>query len=67
MCAWIRQTMIEVTDIEDCNVGDEVTIFGRNGSSFQSVDAIARLIGTINYEVVCLIGRRVPRIYVQSK
>lgn len=61
------QSMIEVTDIEGCHVGDEVTIFGYNGSSFQSVDEIARLIGTINYEVVCLIGKRVPRIYVKSQ
>lgn len=61
------QSMIEVTDIKDCRVGDEVTIFGYNGSSFQSVDEIARLIGTINYEVVCLIGKRVPRIYIKSQ
>lgn len=61
------QTMIDVTDIEGCSAGDEVTIFGHNGSSFQSVDEIARLMGTINYEVVCLIGKRVPRTYVKSQ
>jgi alanine racemase len=57
------QTMINVTDLENCLVGDIVTIFGDNHSSFQSVDQIAELMGTINYEVVCLIGKRVPRIY----
>ncbi|PEZ09216.1 alanine racemase [Bacillus sp. AFS018417] len=61
------QTMIDVTDIDGCSTDDEVTIFGHNGSSFQSVDEIAKLMGTINYEVVCLIGKRVPRIYVKSQ
>jgi alanine racemase len=61
------QTMIDVTDLENCSVGDEVTIFGHSYSSFQSVDQIAELMGTINYEVVCLIGKRVPRVYVNKK
>ncbi|QIZ06995.1 alanine racemase [Priestia megaterium] len=57
------QTMIDITDIQNCSVGDVVTIFGESCSSFQSVDEIAHLMGTINYEVVCLIGKRVPRVY----
>ncbi|WP_066251811.1 alanine racemase [Neobacillus drentensis] len=57
------QTMIDITDIQNCSVGDVVTIFGESRSSFQSVDQIAHLMGTINYEVVCLIGKRVPRVY----
>lgn len=60
------QTMIDITDLPDCTPGDEVVIFGENQSSFQSVDEIAELMGTINYEVVCLIGRRVPRVYVDT-
>ncbi|MEH7159081.1 alanine racemase [Neobacillus drentensis] len=58
------QTMIDVTDLNSCKSGDIVTIFGHNSSSFQSVDQIAELMGTINYEVVCLIGKRVPRGYI---
>jgi alanine racemase len=58
------QTMIDATDLENCSVGDEVTIFGQSRSTFQSVDQLAALMGTINYEVVCLIGKRVPRVYV---
>jgi alanine racemase len=58
------QTMIDVTDIENCHPGDEVTIFGYNKSSFQSVDDVANWMGTINYETVCLIGKRVPRVYL---
>ncbi len=61
------QTMIEVSDIVGCTQGDVVTIFGGEGDSFQSVDEIANLMGTINYEVVCLIGKRVPRVYVKSE
>ncbi|NHC39938.1 alanine racemase [Bacillus sp. MM2020_1] len=57
------QTMIDITDISNCSVGDVVTIFGESCSSFQKVDEIAHLMGTINYEVVCLIGKRVPRVY----
>jgi alanine racemase len=60
------QSMIDITDIPGCTVGDEVVIFGENHSSFQSVDEIAELMGTINYEVVCLIGKRVPRVYVDT-
>ncbi|WP_419955468.1 alanine racemase [Neobacillus niacini] len=57
------QTMIDVTTVPSCQQGDEVVIFGGNDKAFQSVDEIALLMGTINYEVVCLIGKRVPRIY----
>jgi len=41
--------------------GEEVVLFGEN----PPVDEIAGKIGTINYEVVCAVGKRVPRIYVQ--
>jgi alanine racemase len=61
------QTMIDVTGIDRCSVGDEVTIFGDSLSSFQSVDELAMVMGTINYEVVCLIGKRVPRIYTGNE
>ncbi|WML43227.1 alanine racemase [Neobacillus sp. PS3-40] len=60
------QTMIDITDFPHCTLGDEVVIFGENQSSFQSVDDIAELMGTINYEVVCLIGKRVPRVFVDT-
>jgi len=53
--------MIDVTGIKDVRPGEEVVLFGEN----PPVDEIARKIGTINYEVVCAVGKRVPRIYVQ--
>lgn len=50
------QCMIDVTDI-DCQVGDEVCIFGQE----QSADVFAAAAQTINYEVTCIVGKRVPR------
>lgn len=60
------QSMIDITDLPICSLGDEVVIFGESQSSFQYVDDLAELMGTINYEVVCLIGKRVPRVYVDT-
>lgn len=48
----------DVSDIE-CSCGDRVVVFG-NG---QSVDVLASLLGTINYELLCSIKDRVPRSY----
>jgi alanine racemase len=45
------------------HVGDSATIIGREGSERQTAEDLARRIGTINYEVVCGISRRVPRAY----
>lgn len=58
------QILIDVTDVPQAEVGDEVTLYG-GGYDYLSVSEIARKIGTIPYEVLCNIGRRVPRIYVQ--
>ncbi|MCI3922990.1 alanine racemase [Paenibacillus sp. TRM 82003] len=57
------QTMIDVTSIPDASVGDEVVLIGCSGERSIAVDDVADRIGTINYEVVCLVGRRVPRRY----
>lgn len=53
--------MIDVTDI-DCDEGDEVVIFGADGRASEMAD----IIGTINYEIVCGISKRVPRVYADS-
>lgn len=57
------QTMLDVTDVPDVAEGDVVTVFGRDGDAFVSVDEVAALAGTINYEIVCAVSRRVPRCY----
>ncbi len=60
------QCMIDVTEVNNINVGDEVILFGNGISADVSADSIAEKLGTINYEIVCMIGRRVPRIYIKS-
>lgn len=54
------QCMIDVTDVGAIKCGDEVILFGDGG---QNIDELAKIAGTINYECVCLITKRVPRIY----
>jgi alanine racemase len=54
------QCMIDVTEIPGVERGDEVLLFG--GSALPA-DEIASALGTINYEVTCMIGKRVPRVY----
>lgn len=60
------QTMLNVTDIPDVKEGDTVTVFGRDGESFLSVDELAGYNQTINYELVCLVSKRVPRVYFKN-
>ncbi len=60
------QCMIDVSSIDDIEAGDEVTLFGTDGDSTLNVEEIAEKIGTINYEIICMIGRRVPRVYIQN-
>ena len=58
------QFMVDVTDI-DVNVGDKVILMGSDGNISVTADEIASLTGTINYEVVCDISKRVPREVVK--
>ncbi len=58
------QLMLDVSNI-NCNVGDIVTIFGDKAPF--SADILARANDTINYEIVCGIGERVPRAYVRGR
>jgi len=58
------QTMLDVTDIEGVEVGDDVTIFGNQDGEKITAEEIAKKLNTIPYEVYCGISRRVPRIYI---
>jgi alanine racemase len=55
--------MVDVTDIPNVNTRDEVILMGRQGKEQITADEIAEKINSISYEVLCLIGKRVPRIY----
>lgn len=61
------QCMIDVTDLtHEVHVGDEVVLFGNQGGASIQVEEVAADIGTINYEVVCIIGKRIPRVYLKD-
>ncbi len=53
------QLMVDVTRLSDVNVGDEVTILGKDGENEITAEQIANLTNTINYEVVCQFQKRV--------
>ncbi len=59
------QVMIDITGIDGVKTGDEVTVIGDGSGNTLSFDDIAQMTGTINYEVVCLVGKRVPRVYLR--
>ncbi len=56
-------TMVDVTDIPSVQVGDSVTLIGRQGQDAIWADDIAGWTGTIPYEILCAIGPRIPRVY----
>lgn len=60
------QTMLDVTDIENVYEGRQITVFGRDGGAYISVDEVAEKAGLINYEVLCSLSRRVPRVYIKN-
>jgi len=59
-------TMIDVTLVPNVAVGDEVVLMGSQGDQEISTDEMAERLGTINYEITCLVGKRVPRVYING-
>jgi len=58
-------SLLDVTDIPGTDVGDEIMLLGQSeGASITALD-IAQLLDTVPYEILCSIGKRVPRIYVE--
>ncbi len=60
------QMMIDVTGIDDVHPGQTVTLFGEDHGTFLSVEELSQKADTISYETICLIGKRVPRIYLRD-
>jgi len=56
--------MVDVTDLPQVRAGDEVVILGRQGSEAIAVEEMAGHARTIPYEILCCVGKRVPRIYI---
>ncbi len=59
------QMMADITAIPDVCEGDSVIIMGSDGKNTVSCEELAELSGTINYEIVCNVGKRVPRVYIK--
>lgn len=58
------QCMIQLNDLSDVEIGDEVILLGRQMDETISAEEIAERWGTINYEVVCGLSNRLPRVYL---
>lgn len=59
------QFMVDVTDVPDVKLGDEVIVMGSDGKNSITADDIADATGTINYEITCAFGQRLPKVYVK--
>jgi len=61
------QFMVDVTEIGDVSCGDLVTLIGEENGIEITVDEIAALRDTINYEIICQLGKRIPRVYMRDQ
>ena len=59
--------MVDVTDVAGVALGDRVTLMGRDGADEITVDEVAAWAGTVSYEILCGISKRVPRIYTGAR
>ncbi|MCI8782219.1 MAG: alanine racemase [Dorea sp.] len=59
------QFMVDVTEIEGVEFGDLVTLVGRNGEAFVTVELLSELAGKLRYEFICNFGKRVPREFLR--
>lgn len=60
-------TLLDVTDVPGVALDDEVTLFGVAGDKEVPVEDLAKVVGTLSYEVTCGVGERVPRVYSDSR
>ena len=60
------QFMVDVSGIDDVEVGEQVVLVGRDRDEFLSVEEVANLAKSFNYEFVCDVGKRVPRVYYEE-
>ena len=57
---------LDVTHIPECALGDEVVLMGRQGDEYISANEVAAKANTISYEVLCALGKRAPRVFVNK-
>jgi alanine racemase len=63
----MNMMIVDVTDIEGVQKGDEVVLLGRQGSDYLGAEEIARTVGTISYEIVTRIPEHIPRVFADSR
>jgi alanine racemase len=61
------QFMVDVTDIKEVQQGDRVTLLGRDGDSYISVEELSEWSHSFPYELVCTVGKRIPRVYIKLR
>ena len=62
----MEQFMVDITKIPDAKTGDEVTLIGKDGKEFISIEKFGDLSGRFSYEFACDISKRVPRVYIKD-
>ncbi|UQZ83941.1 Alanine racemase [Paenibacillus konkukensis] len=60
------QCMMNVTGLDDIHNGEEVVILGKQGEERITAEDHAAWLGTVNYEITCMISHRVPRVYIRD-
>lgn len=60
------QCMISLHEVAGAKLGDEVVMFGEQEGERLTAEELAAHLGTVNYEIVCMISHRVPRVYVED-
>lgn len=60
------QFMVDVTNIDGVCFGDKVTLIGTDGNEIITVEDLSELSGRFNYEFICDLGKRIPRVYVKN-
>ena len=60
------QFMVDLTDVPEAEKLSQVTLIGKDGEERISAEELAELTGTINYEIVCDISKRVPRVFFKN-
>ena len=60
------QCMIDITNVNNIAIGDDVILFGKSDDIELPVESLAEKMGTISYEILCNIGKRIPRIFMQN-
>lgn len=60
------QCMVNASELPTLRIGEEVVLIGKQGDARITADEVADMLGTIHYEVTCMVANRVPKVYVRG-